>query len=113
MAQNTLMVVYSEDSTDNVVYRKTSLSNISFGPKQMFIQGTLNTNNSSTTKQVLDADAVVVAANESHLMYGVHITWPASSIAALTTVSSTQSQSGSLSPSTVTGDLLFSSTEIL
>ena len=59
------------------------------------------------------ADAVVVAANESNLMYGVHITWPASSSAALTTVSSTQNQSGSLSPSTVTGDLLFSSTEIL
>ena len=110
-AQNTLMVVYSEDATDNVVYRKSSLTNIAFGAKQMLIQGTLNVNNSSTTKQVADGDAVIVAANTNNVMYGVRVIWSGSASAAMFGVAGAAEDDGS--GTSITAGLLFSDTRVL
>ena len=110
-ARGVLMVVYSEEGTDNIVYRQTSLSNISFGPKRTLIQGTLNVNNASGTKQRVDSDAVVIAANTNNVMYGVRVVWSTSPVNAL---SASGAPPGGVSPSrAMTADVLVSDDEIL
>lgn len=75
-----LMVVYSftgGNGSGDIVYRKASLSNLSFGPRTTIMRGSLN--NVSSTKQNVDGDVVFVAANLSDAVHGIRLAWPGSS----------------------------------
>lgn len=74
-------------------------------------RSTLNVNNASSSKRVVDGDAVIVAANTSNVMYGVRVIWSASdSLTMFGTGGAVEDDGSGMS---VTAGLLFGDTKLL
>jgi hypothetical protein len=76
-ADNSLMVAYSftgGNGSGDIVYKKTSLSNISFGPRTTIMRGSLN--NVSAAKQPVTDDVLLVAADTGDVLNGIRMEWP-------------------------------------
>lgn len=112
-----LRVIYSaQESGANIVYRETSLSSISFGPRTTLLSGTLN--NATSTRDRVSDDLVVVAGNpNTKVLYGIRVVWPGVSTTTLSSADANEQLLMSTNPSDeedagvllgkATGDSLF------
>jgi len=63
--EDNLMVVYtSSEGYNNIVYKETSTSTISFGSRQTLMSGSFN--NATSTKQNYNGEIVILAASSTH-----------------------------------------------
>ena len=65
---HTIRVYYTHrESGGNIVYRASPLTNISFGPEQLIMEGSMN-NNVTSTKFAHSLENVVLASDKTHII---------------------------------------------